>query len=667
MQVTSRQTPHQPFPYTPLNTSVSTIRLLRLQRTPLGSIIGWLEHFPLSDKHTRFNAVSYVWGPKTYLNKVNINDYPFPILDSLYPILETICEDESLSKCWWWIDSICINQGTDIEAETERNSQVAIMKQIYESAEMALGWLGPGSDDGENAIKFLHVLFRNRDRLGAERDEGKKVLGPELDDREGWKAVEKLLLRPWWIRVWTLQEYIVPSKFRFCCGKESIDRDELNIAIYAIYICQKIDMSLLSKQAWEPAWSRRRLLMWYRKHLSMNLLGLMSYIGDCKATDPRDRIYSVLGLVDDGTLVGRPRYEDDVGKVYTDLVIKFVGYYKTLDIICLADRFNGNAVSEHFRPNLPTWCPDWRAEIVPWVVPAMACQSAGKGTGNFRPSALPKQQTMRPIAYVAGIGDHTLEVKFSANRQILFCQGIFLDSVDGIGGLKAGRRRDKNSNEWEGVHDCVQSNSRFNLPLPPINTKAILVNDLKPDTASMILSDVMRCLVLDRKDRYLSHRLSGEGYCHRHFRDMCRIALQTPQNVDTQFLDWFQRNRQLYIQGYTLEEVCRKSEELESKCNGGLPDREAFLSRFDDTTQGMSRRLMTTNDGNTGMVPCRTGRGDQIWVLLGCSIPMVLRKRLDGTSFDVVGECYLNGFMHGEALNLLRHNRDTNVENIRLS
>lgn len=546
---------------------------------------------------------------------------------------------------------------------------MAIMKQIYESAEMVLGWLGPGSDGGEDAVRFLRLLFRNRDRLAAERDDEKKVLSPELEDRESWKAVEKLLLRLWWKRVWTLQEYIVPLNFRFYCGKESIDRDELNVAVLAIYFCQKIDTSLVSKQAWEPAWSRRRLLMCYRSEFHMNLLGLMSYIGDYKATDPRDRIYSVLGLVDDGSLVGRPRYEDDVGKVYTDLVMEFVAHYKSLDIICLADRFNGDAVSEHFRPRLPTWCPDWRAEIVPWVVPAMACQSSGKGTGNFRPSALQGKQTGKTTLYAAGISEYPFEVKISTDHQTLSCRGLFLDSVDGIGGLKAGRHRDENGNEREKIYDCVQSESGFNLPLLQENSNSTQTGELKPGTASVIMEDLMRCLMLDRRDRYLTQELSSKEYCHKYFGDLCRTALQTPQKVDGQFLDWFQRNRQLYIQGYTLEDVCRKSKGIRSRSrfSGDLLDRQSFLSRFNDTTQGMSRRLMITKDGNTGMVPCRTRRGDQIWVLLGCSIPVVLRKRQEGTSFNVVGECYINGFMHGEALDLLRHHRDTKIEDIRLS
>jgi hypothetical protein len=64
------------------------------------------------------------------------------------------------------------------------------------------------------------------------------------------------------------------------------------------------------------------------------------------------------------------------------------------------------------------------------------------------------------------------------------------------------------------------------------------------------------------------------------------------------------------------------------------------------------------------MTPYRALKGDLICVLLGCSIPVALRKRRGkrsekfaeelceaaGESYEFIGECYLHGFMNGEAL-----------------
>ncbi|KUJ16687.1 HET-domain-containing protein [Mollisia scopiformis] len=661
MQLTQPET--QPFPYTKLSANPPTIRLLHLKRTSIGEITGSLEQFPLET--AKYNAISYVWGPKTHSRLVKINNHPVLFFENLYQILEVICSDEKLSKCWWWIDYICINQGDGFEVETERNSQVAMMKQIYQNASMVLGWLGPGDEETERGMMFLHVLKKNRNRLNKEKNGKERVLGVELEDREKWKAVENILLRPWWDRVWTLQEYIVPRNFKFYCGKDNIDRGDLKVAIYAIYLSLAIDASLMAKKAYDRAWIRRRLLMWYRECLPMHLLGLIAYVGDCRFTNPRDRIYSVLGLIDDGDLVGQPRYGDDVSKVYTDLVMRFAEKYKSLDIVCLADRFNWSMVKANPMSRLPSWCPDWRAEDIPWVVPAMACQSSGN-IDNFRPTKSASKQREKEATYAAGISRRSFQVGVSEDRKILSCQGIFIDYVDGIGGLRVARKRkDDGTDIWE-EYECVQSSTSKNIPLSQqgTNDNHMTVPELKSRTANRIMWEVTRCLMLDRKDRYLDQTLSP-GFCH--FRDLCLTAVHTPENVSRQFfLDWFKRNRQLHIQGHSLEDICKESLEVPSDENESFPDQETFLSRFQDSTRRMSRRFMTTRNGNTGMVPCRTEKGDEIWVLHGCRIPMVLRKADKEATFNVVGECYLNDFMNGEAFNLLDGETTAKLESIRL-
>lgn len=68
------------------------------------------------------------------------------------------------------------------------------------------------------------------------------------------------------------------------------------------------------------------------------------------------------------------------------------------------------------------------------------------------------------------------------------------------------------------------------------------------------------------------------------------------------------------------------------------------------------RRMATTERGFVGMVLETVEREDIIAVLLGCSMPMVLRRAEippndeGGTRWQVVGEYYLHGIMDGEAL-----------------
>lgn len=59
---------------------------------------------------------------------------------------------------------------------------------------------------------------------------------------------------------------------------------------------------------------------------------------------------------------------------------------------------------------------------------------------------------------------------------------------------------------------------------------------------------------------------------------------------------------------------------------------------------------MTTLESRLGMAPRKARKGDLNCILFGCSVPMLLRESGDKTSFAIVGECYLDGYMNGEAL-----------------
>jgi hypothetical protein len=116
------------FPYEPLD----TIRLLRLSRGESGHIAGILCHFSMTSPDCpEFTTLSYVWGfPKRYSNFITLNGHRFYVLDSLFVILETICDDPKLVRDWWWIDSISINQAHDPAAIYERSAQVQLMDRF---------------------------------------------------------------------------------------------------------------------------------------------------------------------------------------------------------------------------------------------------------------------------------------------------------------------------------------------------------------------------------------------------------------------------------------------------------------------------------------------------------------------------------------------------------
>jgi Heterokaryon incompatibility protein (HET) len=647
--------------YNPIEATAATIRLLRISRGKGSFIVGELKHFSLDSRECpTYTALSYVWGTNNhYPKEIILNGHRFLVLQSLYPALEVICDTPNLSSDWWWIDSICINQGDDKEAKTERSSQVHLMERIYRHAKRTVGWLGEMSpegeakedgevtENGEDAIDFLYVLLKNRRRL--ESQEQKAV--QELSDRAKWANLEKFLRRRWWKRVWTLQEYIISPEFIFYCGKKWMRRHDFKVATLLVNQCREVDETLIKWEAFNPAWNRRRLYNLYREGTRMPLVGLIAYVSDCGSTDPRDRIYSLLGLATDKELGDPPNYNSDVNKVYLEFAKSFVETYKSLDIICFAHLFNQYAVEPALQSALPSWVPDWRAEVLPFVVPVMASQSARTYIGNFRPIREIELSGDATVYESAGSGP-ALEIAFSDDFRLLICKGILVDCVDGIGGLKVGRSDWFGSKVSEEGHRCINSTSSINSPAAFGGNGGTLHRDeINPGESSKIIEDTSRCLVLNRKDRYLTYP-TPPNYFLKDFQSLCLTAIARPTDVHHQFFDWFQLNKFLYIRGHSLEELCKSTENLDLS-HLRLTDsmgEMSFTSRFNDTTKGMTRRLITTNEGYLGMAPYRVRKGDKICVLLGCNIPLVLRQRKDESSYEVIGECYLHGFMNGEAL-----------------
>lgn len=257
------------FRYHALNIDPPSIRLLRNIRQDSGGLISIdIEHATLKSK-PRYAALSWVWGKDGSNSMIRLDSRSFYVSNRLFYILEWICQNPQIST-YWWIDSICLNQ-TDM---VEKISQVNLMERIYLEAEKTIGWLGKGSEgatvesqvnittsQGEEAIKFLHTIRGERDRL--ERREFREKFLLEHSDPSRWEAIEKFFWRPWWILVWTLQEFVIPREFIFWCGKESISRADINSATYCMNLFQNMEAFPVKTEAFLPAWNRSRLFNWH--------------------------------------------------------------------------------------------------------------------------------------------------------------------------------------------------------------------------------------------------------------------------------------------------------------------------------------------------------------------------------------------------------------------
>lgn len=628
------------IPYQTLETPRS-VRFLQAQRRDAdGAITLSLHQFPL-DKRTcpRFTAFSYVWGErKPHLEPVFIDGHACRVLDSIHPILTLICDHAVLKfETWFWIDYLCINQAD----ARERGEQVALMGSLYKLAFRTIVWLGPNTPEVTGAAATMLSIARWPEPMSSLCD----TVAPEQ-----WRAMSRWMARPWWTRVWTLQEFLLPVRLVFHCGEESVTKQTWYEAVGAIYDAQAIGR--LEIRAFGNQWARRRLLEYYedeRTSGKMGLVAMMAYVGYYEATDERDRIYALLGVCTDldRHIVGQPDYGTRVGEVYTRLTERFIEVHYSLDIICFGALFRGPQRLSADEEQLPSWIPDWRRwdssdNRASRPVPSMVSEPSRSHIGNFRPDGwFAGHDNLR---YTAS-RDRPAEYMISGDQRRLTCKGVIIDGLDGLG---PAHHPSPGAESDPDLH-LIQTTSALNVK--PRKTSSALDMVSNRAASDAVLVTLVRCLSLDRSGRYFTSAARTGAYVHE-FQYMLDHA---PEGRDQPWppaavADWFAANAEVRVCGASLMEHTNAA--TPGPEMAGTPKKHT-LWRAAETTVGKwpwDCRLVVTKQGELGMAPRAARKGDVVCILIGCSVPVVLRRLNSEEAFVVVGECFLPGFMKGEAL-----------------
>ncbi|RSM14826.1 hypothetical protein CDV31_005260 [Fusarium ambrosium] len=181
-----------------------SIRLLRLlpHQDEHALIQCQLFEFALVDsRSTRpYEALSYVWGSETKPRSLSIDSCDLPVGENLYAALSHL-RDCSLERIIW-VDAICINQ-RDIK---EKGTQVQSMAEIYAKASDVIVWLGEATPDSCQALEEIRVAAEQRTTLSIDES-----------------AILRLLERPWFQRIWVLQEVAAARHVLIKCGPTEID------------------------------------------------------------------------------------------------------------------------------------------------------------------------------------------------------------------------------------------------------------------------------------------------------------------------------------------------------------------------------------------------------------------------------------------------------------
>ncbi|KAL2174056.1 heterokaryon incompatibility protein-domain-containing protein [Thermothelomyces heterothallicus CBS 202.75] len=441
------------YTYNPIQPN--QIRLLKFVQDG-DHICAVLETFSLEEPLPVYRSISYTWasdGGRPQKNfKIEIDKRKLPVLSTLQPFFQALrSRNMLLDGKWWWIDSICIDQA-NLE---ERAHQVGHMDVIYRQAESVIAWLGEASSDSELAIDFIKLL----DKTSRRKLSVAELRATLQQDhyRTHWKALTNFLSRRWWSRIWSVQEFVLAPSVTFWCGMRNVSR---------VAVCRSIGIAdkctstgIKETLAFTHGNNRRRAWGLYKASkkpgasLSFSLLALAAYFCCMDASDDRDRLYGVMALATDRSML-EIDYTLRTDEVYTRFAQSFITHYKSLDIICFASTYTPPSGSIR-----PSWVPDWQKRN-PVVIPSMTSQSSKTHVGNLRS---PRHLDIDPSVYYSACKNK--EAVYAFEGSALQVRGVVVDTIDGLAGSRQFEM--VQSSEWNSTQSSCCSGF-------PCSTTAIL-------------------------------------------------------------------------------------------------------------------------------------------------------------------------------------------------
>jgi len=305
-----------------------------------------------------------------------------------------------------WIDALCINQGDS----DEKAKQIRLMSDIYIQAQRGLIWLGEESRSDQDAIRSLHALndfiswYRREISRGTLRGQGttvsfeipavqKKIAELKISPQV-WGCLNQFFQRPWFSRVWIIQEavFVANSEVPTLVACGNLDLSWADVANVAAGI---VDLGLfflygsgyLQKLGHLAVCLMEELRQTPRDSPSRNILAMLNATRESKATDARDKVFALYGLLGneeaDSSLL-LPDYTKDVTRVYTDVAIHILRRSRSLGLLqsipWTLPQYGGSGGGF----SLPSWVPDWsRRHAVPQLQSSMF-HAGGRLRQEFR-------------------------------------------------------------------------------------------------------------------------------------------------------------------------------------------------------------------------------------------------------------------------------------------
>ncbi|TGO31072.1 hypothetical protein BPAE_0002g01670 [Botrytis paeoniae] len=312
-------------PYSqPLSLSNREIRILILHPLSQGTLIQCTVEIISLLSYPSYEALSYVWGDASIRQTITFNGIPFSVTQNLAIALRHL--RLPLKPRRLWVDAICINQ-SDIK---ERNEQVTLMGEIYSLAKPVLVWLGETFEGCEEAFDLMSKI--------AFASEYKII---EEESQTMFSFYIELVKKEWFTRLWTIQELALADQEPLVgCGFTWTTWSVLSKVWQKVAMIEftKMGMVMMERGNDSDNTNKTAVSQGVRTNaIKIDLLNnLRTAVTDkkgedlrdlllntvtSKATEPKDRIYGLLGMMGSSDRKAiTVDYNRPLGTIYADAI-----------------------------------------------------------------------------------------------------------------------------------------------------------------------------------------------------------------------------------------------------------------------------------------------------------------------------------------------------------
>jgi Heterokaryon incompatibility protein (HET)/Ankyrin repeats (3 copies) len=614
-----------------------------------------------------------------------------------------------------WIDAICIDQSND----EERGHQVRLMRKIYEAANCVSIWLGTADKLTAHAVEAVALIAAHNEKFAASEIVPYFENKPHIYETAGippisplqWNALASLYLRKWFSRAWIMQETVLAREVLVWCGAHEIIFDNLCVVTEALshrYDIQGFPSSagyghrmlpvppgptssphqatseclrsvagaieghfnavVETKIVWIlhglPPQSQVQHASWKGKE-SLTLVSLLFKAWTFECKDPRDKIYSLLGLaVSDPDEHGiQPDYTKSAVELYVQVTRYILKKGKGLGVL---DNISDSAKEKRL-PNLPTWVLDFSATGVSGMFGSRFDAAGTRRKDGLLPPLADWRRlavTGKKLGSVAEIGNSfeggSAHFSFDPTWYAMISN---LDSTYVTGEDRADilwRTLCLNQALQEDVLAPVEFKDQFRQFICAVvcaeGEKERVKKSATTKLAYTLLGPIFRLQGLPTEDAEraagFARALHGTGNSldpsiHGPHFDSMREALlilnelaKGDPNCALPTLDQvedFRRNSKWQLH------------DGEGRLKPNLDLRMDHRFMVAVGTRYHRRRLFRTKENLLGLGPRSLRVGDELWILGGTIFPFILRPLPSG-AYNLVGTSYVHGIMHGEAV-----------------